>query len=420
MSEQGEVPSPNAFDFYVEAGRKIREALTRDDRYMRAIEPPETVDAGLPPEPTAFLDLDDRTPEEQRDIVARCADGLHILREGTLYPCMIPWETASSKAMFTVLTPLRDTAKVLRIESDIRASDGEFAKAMDGLLDVVQLGTDIQRGGLVIHSLVGSAINGIGVVSAWDLVGSLNPDKARASARRVEEILARSWPLAETIVCEKRFGRLELESTLRHPTWKLKEAFSADPLELDDRKGGIGFWSALRGFTRLLFLRKRQVLAEFDRFMDEQIARTQMPFAEAIRMPDLEPGVPFDWMFDYSTGSFRVSSENSRAQRALLALSLALRAYAADAGRYPETLSDLVPDYLCDVPFDPFSDEAPLRYRADGDGYVLYSVGPDGMDDGGKAIENPCSDEELSSCFCVGRHRVMPDSKGDVVAGVNW
>lgn len=35
MPEQREVPAPNAFDFYVEAGRKIREALTRDDRYMR-------------------------------------------------------------------------------------------------------------------------------------------------------------------------------------------------------------------------------------------------------------------------------------------------------------------------------------------------------------------------------------------------
>jgi hypothetical protein len=31
---------------------------------------------------------------------------------------------------------------------------------------------------------------------------------------------------------------------------------------------------------------------------------------------------------------------------------------------------------------DPFSDEE-LRYREEGNGYVLYSIGPDRQDDGG-------------------------------------
>ncbi len=49
-------------------------------------------------------------------------------------------------------------------------------------------------------------------------------------------------------------------------------------------------------------------------------------------------------------------------------------------GRLPETLGELVPEYLDDVPRDDFDGE-PLRY--DRDKKVVYSVGEDLTDDGG-------------------------------------
>jgi hypothetical protein len=49
---------------------------------------------------------------------------------------------------------------------------------------------------------------------------------------------------------------------------------------------------------------------------------------------------------------------------------------------YPEKLADLVPRYLAAVPADPFSDK-PLVYECRGDGYVLASVGANGVFDGG-------------------------------------
>ncbi len=39
-------------------------------------------------------------------------------------------------------------------------------------------------------------------------------------------------------------------------------------------------------------------------------------------------------------------------------------------------------DFLHAVPLDPF-DNKPLRYRKDDQGVIVYSVGPDGKDDGG-------------------------------------
>ena len=64
-----------------------------------------------------------------------------------------------------------------------------------------------------------------------------------------------------------------------------------------------------------------------------------------------------------------------------------------DANCYPETLEMLVegvklpgPDgkkmrFLRHIPRDPFTGKA-LCYRPEGEGFVLYSVGPDGTDDG--------------------------------------
>lgn len=70
---------------------------------------------------------------------------------------------------------------------------------------------------------------------------------------------------------------------------------------------------------------------------------------------------------------------------ALLQADLAIRAYRQHHGDWPRTLADLVPDYLPEVPVDPFTHSSSLRYRAEGDGgFTLYSVGPDGCEDGGK------------------------------------
>jgi hypothetical protein len=54
----------------------------------------------------------------------------------------------------------------------------------------------------------------------------------------------------------------------------------------------------------------------------------------------------------------------------------------ANANRYPDALTELSPKFLPAVPEDPF-DGQPLRYRKAGEGYLIYSVGPDLKDDGG-------------------------------------
>jgi hypothetical protein len=58
---------------------------------------------------------------------------------------------------------------------------------------------------------------------------------------------------------------------------------------------------------------------------------------------------------------------------------------AVHDNRYPAALCDLTSNHLTATPVDPF-DGQPLRYRKKGDGYVLYSIGPDLKDDSGERI----------------------------------
>jgi len=64
-------------------------------------------------------------------------------------------------------------------------------------------------------------------------------------------------------------------------------------------------------------------------------------------------------------------------------IGLSIERYRLAAGKIPDKLEDLVPDYLDAVPKDPF-DGNDLRYKKLDAGFVVYSIGEDLIDDGGK------------------------------------
>lgn len=98
----------------------------------------------------------------------------------------------------------------------------------------------------------------------------------------------------------------------------------------------------------------------------------------------------------------------------LTVTAFALEAYRAERGRYPDKCERLVPEYLPEVPGDLFGDRPP-RYRRTPDGYLLYSVGPNGEDDGGGHAETgphqPNWAGELTPADDIAV-RVPPDMQG--------
>jgi hypothetical protein len=94
-------------------------------------------------------------------------------------------------------------------------------------------------------------------------------------------------------------------------------------------------------------------------------------------------GESFEGLAAPQNNFLRHAYQRQQTDEQLLLADLAIRLYHRDYCRWPASLDDLAPDYLRTVPTDPHVG-APLIYRPSDDGFILYSVGQDGRDNGGK------------------------------------
>jgi HEAT repeats len=85
----------------------------------------------------------------------------------------------------------------------------------------------------------------------------------------------------------------------------------------------------------------------------------------------------------------------AEAERRILITALAVERYYGKYKHYPETLQPLTPEFLKSAPVD-FMNGQPLHYRVtQGGHFVLYSVGPDGTDNGGRIETRPSREERF-------------------------
>jgi hypothetical protein len=79
---------------------------------------------------------------------------------------------------------------------------------------------------------------------------------------------------------------------------------------------------------------------------------------------------------------YAIIEDINRINRALTRTIIALAIYRDKNGEYPDSLDDLAPDVLAIAPVDPVYG-GPLGYRRTDDGFLVYSLGFNGADDGG-------------------------------------
>jgi hypothetical protein len=195
-----------------------------------------------------------------------------------------------------------------------------------------------------------------------------------------------------------------LITTFRDPGWR-----SLDQWEIESPPGRTRI-EELLARIRLRICSKRGVLNAYSRHMDRLITNARLPYAAKA------PPAPKDPITQLACCIFdktRWLSALKETHSDLLLLTIALRAYRLDHGRYPDTLAELAPAYLESIPDDPLSLRKPFHYRKTRSKYLLYSIGPDGKDDGGKAVANPRQTNPVARLY------VEEISKGDIVAGVN-
>lgn len=99
---------------------------------------------------------------------------------------------------------------------------------------------------------------------------------------------------------------------------------------------------------------------------------------------------------DIDTVLLKQTENRYRAQMRLLEVDLAVRCFQNEHDRLPDRLDELLPDTLPAVPIDPFTGQ-PLIYRRTENVFLLYSTGPDKIDDGGARplSETPEAGEDL-------------------------
>ena len=124
---------------------------------------------------------------------------------------------------------------------------------------------------------------------------------------------------------------------------------------------------------------------EADRVSWQDIAEADKQLTHHERVKRLNP---VDWVKDWwQTRGYLRSAEARHnlalAHSRLVMLELALRCYRSDHGEPPAQLAQLAPTYLNRIPSDPFGG-TPFIYRPKGTNWLLYSVGFDKVDDGGK------------------------------------
>ncbi len=281
-------------------------------------------------------------------------------------------------------------------------------------MDAIQLGETMPRGGPLIGMLVGVACQSIGRRQAWGAVDHLNAAQAAALARRLETIRASHVPFADTMQAEEWETQASLLELMQQHDWPGNIFSVADP----ENQNSASTWSDRLTATRIKLMGKRAVMASYTGYMNQIIANARQPYSAHPAEPPI-PNNPISQMLFPVFSNVRLREAGANAQNALLLTLLALRAYKLDHGAYPVSLFALAPTYLKAVPNDPFALSGPLRYKNQGSKFLLYSVGPDGKDDGGKPIFDPTKPAPTVPGSHDQRYWVQQDSQGDIVAGMN-
>ena len=128
--------------------------------------------------------------------------------------------------------------------------------------------------------------------------------------------------------------------------------------------------------------------------------RQQLEDVKARWSSDSGPFGMYDRIGGVEARSF-IANAIADACRRLSVTGLAMHRHRARHGRFPEALEKLVPEFLQAVPVDPF-DGASIRFRPETHGSTLYSVGPDGVDGGGRRVGDLRLGEEGDIVFLLG------------------
>lgn len=280
------------------------------------------------------------------------------------------------------LARLRESVRLLRMESLVAASDGDIATAVSALNAALAASRMVSDEPTAISQLIHTAVHNECIEGLNDLLarGGLSGDElSRLQAAFLEGNNPAAMP--DTFAVERAFGVEAYENPAAFVEYLGEQSW------LDDILPG-SYRAAIQMAGTVGWFDHEQ--EQFIEYMGQIVEASRLPYPEAIpamRAIEERIGEPFlvPRIFDAIIPAMiqtETAAANDAANMSCGAAATAIERYRQTYGAPPESLQALTPEFLPGVPADPF-DGQPLRYRRQGGGYLVYSIGADGVDDNG-------------------------------------
>lgn len=331
-------------------------------------------------------------------MISRKADGSRGMLIGSLIP---------------MVQKCREISIALTLRATLKLGEGKLDEALEDVLVVHRLSRLVARGGSMIELLVGIATQSIAHQCEVGIFEHGKPTAKQALAYQSKLLaLPPMASLADKINLLERYAFFDaVQAQFREQTSEVLDGQRLEIVQADLQSGEIeletslrfGHWwfnrfeNALRKPTRD---EKEAELAELDRELKKLVEEAKHPslpepedFEERIIYKSERIGLIFLGLFAPPVQKVAEATDRGEQTHRNAIIVTALAAYFADENRYPEKLTELVPKYLKELSNDLFTGE-PLIYRKTDRGYLLYSVGVNGRDDGGMlTTDDPRGDD---------------------------
>ena len=309
-------------------------------------------------------------------------------------------------ALLPVVQKCRDIASVLGLRVTWNLGAGKFDEACADALAIHRLGRLAARGGSFIELLVGIAIDGLAHAADAVIFEHGRPTAKQALAYQAE--LMKLAPIAgpvDRIALHERFLFLDaiqysIKSGTAVPAGEVIEGLTAEGIlkaidwEAVFRKGN-GYYDRIGASYKIpTRIGRLAAFKALDADLKNLEARVKNPKIDPTDPPakiraEVTEIIASMYLYSLMPAYGKIADAIDRVEQinrnGIAAAGLA--AHFADNKKYPETLADLVPKYLARVPDDVFGGNRVL-YKKTGTGYLLYSVGANGVDDGGQLLSD--------------------------------
>jgi hypothetical protein len=318
-------------------------------------------------------------------ILERHLPTLELLRRAADKPgCRFvrDWSRPSLDMLLPEYASMRTGGKLLALAARREAADGKMAASLRDVVRIHRLAMHAGSEPILIAGLVGQGIDQTAVETLAAVLPAIEKqDLPQLADPTFTDFLGTHASFQRHFLGEEAFGISTIALLAEHGlgSWNM----SSEPWSRN-RWGGFFFRCFLlpaesAGYREML-KRYRDLAGD----TQEPFPRTRERIAEIERDNQRGKAGLFGRLMLPALGKVLESECKGRVFHRCAEVLVAATRFRLATGSLPENAAALAPDHLAAVPLDPFTIDAPLRLkRTDDGGLVVYSVGPDGEDDGG-------------------------------------